>query len=241
MGLFTVYGADSTLTIESEEDAAIPIPTVVETLETEMIGRFGLGLGYQYFIRDDFAITVGLEGRYTEINVIDPPLAAPYEEDGVTSLSGTEIFVPGDVLQFQGTIGGRYWLPVRWGSQCRLRPFLGFDLNYIPETNFDVVATILDVPPSDSFPALVLQDSFEFKGSSYWTLGLCLGLSYQWSDSVVMHLTVFHEEALSLSEGVNTLNVQFPPEIPLVIPPLSTTTSVDSRGWIGFLSVSWGF
>jgi hypothetical protein len=115
---------------------------------------------------------------------------------------------------------------------------MGFDLNYVPETNFDVVTTILDNPTYD----IVLQDSFEFKGSSYWTLGLCLGLSYQWSDAVVINMTVFHEQALSASEGVNILNVQLPPPTPPdLIPPLSTTTSVDSRGWIGFLSVSWGF
>jgi hypothetical protein len=230
MGVFTVYSADSDLLIESEEGATNPIDPVVESLETEMIGRFGAGLGYQRFLADDFSINLGLEGRYTATKVTNPPLAPPNEE--------TPVFAPGDVLQFQASLGSRWWLPTRWGHQGRVRPFIGLDLNYIPETNFDVVATIIDNPDT----GMLLQDSFEFTGSPYWTLGLCLGLSYQWSDDVVVHLTVFHETALTESESVNSLDVQLPPPSPPdLIPPLQTTTTVDAGGWIGFLSVSWGF
>lgn len=240
MGLFTLYSADSDLLIESEPGSSFPIDPVIESLETDMIGRFGLGFGYQRFLADDLAIAVGVEGRYTATEVIDPPLAPPFGDpsDPSTSLSGTALFDPGDVLQFQGSVGSRYWLPARWGEQGRLRPFVGFDLSYIPATNFDVKATILDNPATD----VQLQDSFEFKGSPYWTLGLCLGLSYQWSDELVVNFTVFHETALNDSESLNSLDVQLPPPSPPdLIPPLATTTTVDAGGWIGFLTLSWGF
>ena len=240
MGIFTFYSADSDLLIESEPGSSFPIDPVVETLETDMIGRFGLGFGYQRFVADDLALNVGLEGRYTATEVVDPPLAPPFSDpdDPSTSLSGTSLFSPGDVIQLQASVGSRYWLPTRWGDQGRLRPFVGFDLNYIPQTNFDVEATILDNPAT----GVKLQDSFEFQGSDYWTLGLCLGLSYQWSDDLVVNFTLFHETALSASESLNSLEVQLPPPSPPdLIPPLATTTTVDAGGWIGFLSLSWGF
>lgn len=215
MGLFTFYGADSNLVVANPDPTQ---PAVVdEILKTEMIGRFGLGVGYQRFVSDDFALTVGLEGRYTEPVVQDAPQAPGTQ---------TDVFAPGNVLQFQATAGGRWWLPVRWADEGRLRPFVGLDLNYVPETNFDVVATLNEA----------IQIPFEFTGSSYWTVGLTLGLSYQWSDNVVVHLTASHETALSPSEDVSYLDI---PDAP--IDPLATTTTVDTQGWIGFLSVSWGF
>ena len=219
MGLFTFYEAESNLVVENPDPAQPPF--VDELLETEMIGRFGLGVGYQHFVGDDFALIVGVEGRYTEPVVQNPPQAPPSFQ--------TDVFVPGDVVQFQATIGSRWWLPVRWADQGRLRPFVGLDLNYIPDTDFDVVATLNDS----------IQIPFEFSGSPYWTVGLCLGLSFQWSDNVVVHLTAFHETALSKSEDVNYLEIPGIP--PGVIPPLETKTTVDAQGWIGFLSVSWGF
>ena len=215
-GIFTVYGADSDLEITSPQTG----DTLLEaSLDTEMIGRGGIGAGYQRFLRDDFALLVGLEARYTDATISDPPLT-----DG-----GKDVFNVGDVLQLQGTVGGRYWLPVQWGREGRLRPFLGLDLNYIPETNFDLLANLNDT----------ISVGSEFKGSSYWTVGLCLGLSYQWTDDITVHLTAFYEKALSLSEDVVYLAI--PGVDPDFVPPFPTETSVDAEGLIGFLSINWGF
>ena len=240
LGLATLYSAGSDLRIESQPGSDSPIDPIVEELETDMIGRFGMGFGYQRFLAEDFALSLGVEGRFTATEVVDPPLAPPYvdPDDPSTSISGTSLFEPGDVFQIQASDGGRYWLPVQWGQQGRLRPFVGADLNYIPATNFDVVTTILDNPAT----GVSLQDSFEFKGSDYWTIGLCMGLSYQWSDELVVSFTLFHETALNESLSLNTINVQLPPPSPPdLVPPLSSTTTVDAGGWIGFLTLSWGF
>ena len=215
-GLFTVYGAESDLEVTSP----LTGDSLIEaSLDTEMIGRGGIGGGYQHFLRDDFALLVSLEARYTDAVITDPPL----------TVGGKEVFIPGDVLQFQGTIGGRYWLPVQWGREGRLRPFLGIDLNYIPETNFDLLANLNDTISIDS----------EFKGSAYWTLGLCLGLSYQWTEDITVHFTAFYEKGLSPSEDVVYLPI--PGVDPSFIPPYPTNTSVDAEGLIGFLSLNWGF
>jgi len=216
MGLFTFYGADSDMKVTSPDTGEILIDA---DLETEMIGRFGLGGGYQRFIRDDFALHVGVEGRYTEPVVNNPPQTA----------GGLDVFTPGDVVQFQASIGGRWWLPTRWTAQGRLRPFVGIDLSFVPETNFDVLAQLNDD----------LAIPFEFTGSSYWTIGPCVGLSYQWEDDLVVHLTVFYEKALSVSEDLVFLAI--PGVDPDFVPPFPTTTTVDAAGVIGFLSVSWGF
>ena len=216
MGLFTFYEADSVLTVSSPSTGE---DLIVAPLKTEMIGRFGIGGGYEHFIRDDIALVIGIEGRYTEPVVIDSPLTK----------GGQDLFVPGDVLQLQGYIGGRWWLPVRWGNEGRLRPFVGLDLSYIPSTKFDVLARLNDS----------IEIPFKFSGSEYWTANLAAGLSYQWSDEVVVHFTVFHETALSASEDQTTLAI--PGVDPDLFPPYPTETTVDAGGWIGFLSVSWGF
>ncbi len=130
-GVFTVYGADSQMIVSSPQTGEVLID---ETLDTEMIGRGGIGGGYQRFLKDDFALLVGLEARYTDAIINDPPLTK----------GGKEVFEVGDVLQLQATVGGRYWLPVRWGREGRLRPFVGLDLNYIPDTDFDLVANLND-------------------------------------------------------------------------------------------------
>lgn len=216
MGLFTFYEADSVLTVSAPDTGEVLIEA---PLKTEMIGRFGLGGGYQYFIRDDLALLVGVEGRFTEPVVVDPP----------TTKGGQALFVPEDVLQFQGSIGGRWWLPTRWADEGRLRPFIGLDFSYIPSTEFDVLARLNDS----------IEIPFEFSGSEYWTANLAFGLSYQWSDEVVVHLTAFYETALSVSRDVTFLAI--PGVDPDFVPPFPTETTVEPMGWIGFLSVSWGF
>jgi hypothetical protein len=215
-GLFTFYEADSTLTVSSPStgEALIEAP-----LKTEMIGRFGLGGGYQRFIRDDLALVVGVEGRYTEPVVVDSP----------QTKGGQDLFVPEDVLQSQVSIGARWWPPVRWAQSGRLRPFVGLDLNFIPGTKFDVLARLNDS----------IEIPFEFSGSEYWSLGLALGLSYQWSDDIVVHLTVSHETALN--ESMDTTHLAIPGVDPDFVPPYPTTTTVEPSGFIGFMSVSWGF
>ena len=215
-GIFTVYGADSQMTVSSPQTGDVLID---ETLDTKMIGRGGIGGGYQRFLKDDLALLVGLEARYTDATINNPPLTK----------GGKEVFEVGDVLQLQATIGGRYWLPVRWGREGRLRPFVGLDLNYIPDTDFDLVANLNDAINVDS----------EFRGSAYWTLGLCLGLSYQWTDDITVHFTAFYEKGLSMAEDVVYLAI--PGVDPDFVPPFPTDTSVDAEGLIGFLSVNWGF
>lgn len=216
LGLFTFYEADSVLRVRSATTNEVLIEA---RLKTEMIGRFGLGGGYQHFVRDDLALVVGLEGRFTKPVVIDSP----------QTKGGQDLFVPDDVLQFQAKIGGRWWLPVRWAKGGRLRPFVGLDLNYIPTTDFDVLARLNDF----------IEIPFAFSGSAYWTVGLGFGLSYQWSDEVVVHLTAFHETALSESRDFTFLAI--PGVDPEFLPPFPTETTVKPQGWIGFLSVSWGF
>lgn len=216
MGIFTVYEADSVLTVSSPSTGE---PLIVAPLKTEMIGRGGFGGGYEYFIRDDISLQVGIEARYTEAVVLDSPLTK----------GGQDLFVPGDVLQFQGYVGGRWWLPMRWAQGGRLRPFVGMDLSYVPNTKFDVLARLNDA----------IEIPFEFSGSAYWTANLAAGLSYQWSDEVVVHFTLFHETALSESSDLTTLAI--PGVDPDLIPPYPTKTTVEAGGWIGFVSVSWGF
>ena len=101
------------------------------------------------------------------------------------------------------------------------------DLAYVPSTKFDVAARLNDdIEPVET----------EFSGSAYWTANLAAGLSYQWNDDVVVHFTLFHETALSESEDDMSIPIGGS-----TIPPAPTSTTVEAGGWIGFLSVSWGF
>ena len=74
LGLATLYSAGSDLRIESQPGSDSPIDPIVEELETDMIGRFGMGFGYQRFLAEDLALSLGVEGRFTATEVVDPPL-----------------------------------------------------------------------------------------------------------------------------------------------------------------------
>ena len=191
-GLGNDHQADTTITFESN------FGDVEYLLEPELVGQFGLTLGAEVFLAEDWSLQIGYAFRRFGAENVEP-----FEFTPVSSANWLLL--------------GKWHVPRPFGEESRWRPVVQGLLSYSPNTSLETQHD----QGAPGFP----NPSFDFDGSPYWTVGLGVGLEYQMRSDLVFNVGVSHEWALDPTSDV--VIVEFIPgfEAPLdtSIDPAGTT------------------
>lgn len=215
LGVGSGYKVDSTVTVVG---ANFGEPS---NLSGDMVGRYGFAFSGHYYFVDDWMLFVGAERR-----VFEPELG----DDNISF---------GEASQNEFFLGTRYYLPMRFLESQRLRFFLQSKLAYIPKVEFDMTTRLEFDPPLND--AVLIAP---YSGSDYWSLGAGAGLSYQFSQEVLVSWGFFYEWPLGLSKGRSTSELtqatgnSFVDDI---LDGLQYDVEIEPEGWIAFFNIAYAF
>jgi hypothetical protein len=215
LGIGSDYEVDSTVqVVDANYGGESKIHGVLD-------GTFGAGLGAEYFIFDDFSLFAGAEMRTFEPDI------------------GEELITFGDITTYEYSLGTRWFLPVRFLENGRLRPFLQGKFAYIPSVEFDMTVRLpFDDPLQDAVMVA------PYSGTSYWTWGVGGGLAYQVTDNLLIDLSVYYERSMNRSSGRSTSTLAQSTGndfVDNIFNGLQYDTTMRPEGWIGFLRLSYLF
>lgn len=162
-GLANDHHAETTITFDTNFGEQEII------LEPELLGEFGLSLGAEVFVAEDWSLQLGYDLR--QFGARDTP---GFLFDTVTSESW-----------FFHT---RWHVPCPFGEGSRWRPFVQGRLAYLPNTSFESEVDLSSINQPNP--------EYKFDGSPYWNAGLAVGLEYQLRSDLVFQVGVNHEWAL---------------------------------------------
>lgn len=184
-GIYEDYGVDTRLRFDTNDGP------VDESFHTDLIGRFGLVTGAEYFVADDVSILGGIDYRK-----FDSEDTEGLDYDSIETLGGF--------------VGMRWILPYRWFEQGRVRPFVQGAFGYWPTTRFEFEFD-LDVPG-------VENPELDFRGDEYVFFAASTGLLYQVNRNLVFELSALYEWPLIATRDEEVeldLGVPSVPVIPL--------------------------
>lgn len=200
-------------------------------LDGELVGRFGGALGAEWFALDDLSLFAGLEYRLFDAR-LDPA------DTGVDPESSEPLLAFGTIDQFEWFAGSRWYLPVRWGREGRLRPYLLGKLAWVPSVSFEAKL----IQPLGEFESVRLVTPFS--GGPYTTLGLGGGLAWQASEHVLWRLGAWYEWALSNPSDVSRvrrLNSSGNDFLDAIFDDLELELEIEPRGPIAYTALSFAF
>jgi hypothetical protein len=215
LGVGSDYSVDSTVAVVG---ANFGEPS---QLYGDMIGRYGIGVQFEHFVLDDWMMFIGGDHRVFEPDLGDPNITF------------------GEASQTEYFLGTRYYLPMRWLDSQRLRPFLQSKLTHIPTVKFDMTTRLEFDPPLND--AVMVAP---YSGSDYWSLGAGGGLTYQFTDSLLLSWGFFYEWPLGTSEGrskselVEATGNEF---VDNLLDGLEYDVEIKPQGWIAYLNLSYAF
>ena len=179
---WAIYSAE----VEAEGKNGVLAPAGIPetgTDDTDLTARYGGALKTNYYLTDRFSIGGIVEFRSFDADPVSP-LTAELEPDTF------------ETLHF--LLSARYW-PDPIGETRRWRPFVGLDLGYIPNVEFDNVQVTYEA--SSGLP----PETVQLEGEAYWTLAPVVGMSYLLRDNLSLELGGFYEFAFTPSEETLTL------------------------------------
>lgn len=185
-----------------------PIAGASDSTETTLEPQFGVQLEYGYFIADDVSI-----GAIVGMRRFDPDsvelLGAGFDPDAFNT---THLF-----------LSSRWFLPT-FGEEQRWRPYVGLDLGYVPEVNFDARV---------DYGGGFTQD-LEYDGDAYWKLAFRAALACLLTDRLSFEIGSQYELPLDSSDATITLD----------IPGAGSSNvagEIEPQGFVFFLGLSYGF
>ncbi len=145
---------------------------------TKLTPNYGGALKLHYMVTDNLALGGILEYRSFAPETISPLDAA---------------LTAGDFETLHFIASSRYFLSP-FGHEQRWRPFVGFDLSYVPEVPLGSV----DV---NYAPNPIPNERVNVTGSAYWAVGFVGGAQYLLSDNMTFDMGAFWEQAITPGEA----------------------------------------
>ena len=194
-------------------------PNGASTTDLEPV--FGLGLRYQYYLTNNWAI-----GGIIEHRIFDPESTRPLNADVDIDNFGTNHFVF-DVRYVMNPVG----------VKKRIRPYFALQLGYVPGIDADGV-----VDYGDSFAGIGqpgVTEDINLDGDSFITVGALAGASYLLRDGLSFDVSMFFEKAVTATEAPLILNPV--PGTPVLGVESRYDGSLQEEGLYFTFGLSWYF